>query len=394
MRAVRSRTVHGLVLAVVAVALVAVFLQVRAVAGRTASGPGSARLDALFAKLVPDGQAGCAGAVYRDDGLLWTGARGFADVARRRLITDDTVFGIGHTSEQFTATAALLLAQHHRLALSDPLSRFLPGLPGWASTVHVRDLLRNTSGIPDEHRLLSGAPHHPVTSRALLAAVARTRLDFAPGAAGSTSGGDSVLLGLVVQAAAGRPLAGVLADEVFRPAGITAVLDRRPHGENVAESYQVPTDTAPYRDDGWMTVGDIGVHLTAKDLATWGAQYWRPTVGGPGLLKARLQVLRTDELGEVLPGTAPLPGEVDAGPGITVWADARRRLLVWAPGADGNGFGEDGFISDLIVIPHERLASAVLCNHQQPSRRLAGAIALELLQAVRGRMALPSGVDW
>jgi hypothetical protein len=36
----------------------------------------------------------------------------------------------------------------------------------------------------------------------------------------------------------------------------------------------------------------------------------------------------------------------------------------------------------------------VLCNHQQPSRRLAGAIALELLQAVRGRMALPSGVDW
>jgi CubicO group peptidase (beta-lactamase class C family) len=393
MRAVRSRTVHGLALAAVAVVLVAVFLQVRSVAGRTTSSLLIGRLDAIFTRLVPGGQAGCAAAVYRGNGLAWTGARGLADVARRRPITDDTVFGIGYTSEQFTATAALLLAQRHRLALSDPLSRFLPGLPAWASRVRVRDLLRHTSGIPDEHRLLPAEPRRPVTSRVLLAAVARTRLDFPPGTAGSASGGDSVLLGLVVQAAAGRPLADVLATEVFRPAGISAVLDRRPRGDDVAESYQVPIDTIPYREDGWRTVGEIGVHTTAKDLATWGAQYWRPTVGGPGLLKARMRVLRTDERGAVLPGTTPRPGEVDGGPGITVWADARRRLLVRAPGSDGNGFGEDGFVSDLVVIPHERLAAAVLCNHQQPSRRRAGAIAIELLRAVRGGVALPAGAD-
>ena len=67
MRLFRSRTIRALVLVAAVVGLVVVFLQVRQASGRTAATPSVVALDDLLRKAAPDGQAGCAAALYRDD---------------------------------------------------------------------------------------------------------------------------------------------------------------------------------------------------------------------------------------------------------------------------------------------------------------------------------------
>lgn len=386
MGAFRSRSVRAISLIVAVVALIVVFLQVRDAVGRTASTPLAARLDAVFERLVPDGQAGCAAAVHQGDGLVWTGARGYAVTAGRHPITDETLFGLGVTTQRFTGTAVLLLAHQGRLDLDAPISRYLPGLPAWSRSVTSWNLLLGTSGIPNAHDLLGQQTGGPITNGTVRAAIAKVpQLTFRPGTGGDDTDGDYVLLGDIVRAVTHRSLAAYLATEVFPAAGLhSAVLDRDPRGPDVAASYQQPTDAEPYRDEAWRTVGDIGLHMTAKDLATWGAQYWHPTVGGAEVARQRMRTVRGTDAG-IIPGAKPVSSAFSWGTGIGVWTVDGGRLVAGSTSPDEATFSEDAFQSDLVVIPSQHLAAAALCNHLAPEPHVASELAMRLLGVMRGR---------
>ena len=97
--------------------------------------------------------------------VVWSGARGVADLDSGTEITTDTAFDIASVSKQFTATAALLLAGAGKLSLDASLAEYVPGLPGWSRTVTITELIHQTSGIPDYVGLLYEAGYRTAIAR-------------------------------------------------------------------------------------------------------------------------------------------------------------------------------------------------------------------------------------
>jgi CubicO group peptidase (beta-lactamase class C family) len=128
-----------------------------------------ARIDHLFQTFVDDNRLGGAVAlVLRDGKPVYEKAFGWADKEAGRKMTTDTVFRIASQTKAITSAAVMSLVEEGKIALGDPVSRYIPGFakttvamaaeaasgPGGEikivparRQILVRDLLTHTAGI-------------------------------------------------------------------------------------------------------------------------------------------------------------------------------------------------------------------------------------------------------
>src|ERR1017187_1251668 len=101
--------------------------------------------------------AGAVALVADKDKVLSVEAVGFADIAGKRAMKTDAVFWIASQSKAMTATAAMMLVDEGKIALDDPVEKYLPEFRG-QMVVAEKD---------NEHMLLR-KPRHPITIREVL----------------------------------------------------------------------------------------------------------------------------------------------------------------------------------------------------------------------------------
>ena len=106
--------------------VVALLIAVTRVA--TAQDTVTAKVDNVFAVYTTPYTPGCALGVYRDGKMLYARGYGAANIATAEPITPRSIFDIGSTSKQFTATSIILLAEQGKLSLDDDVRRFIPEL--------------------------------------------------------------------------------------------------------------------------------------------------------------------------------------------------------------------------------------------------------------------------
>ena len=128
-----------------------------------------ARIDHLFQTFVDDNRLGGAVAlVLRDGKPVYEKAFGWADKEAGRKMTTDTVFRIASQTKAITSAAVMSLVEEGKIALGDPVSRYIPGfarttvaMPADSANgsggeikivparrqILVRDLLTHTAGI-------------------------------------------------------------------------------------------------------------------------------------------------------------------------------------------------------------------------------------------------------
>jgi CubicO group peptidase (beta-lactamase class C family) len=177
-------------------------------------------------------------------GLSGTWASGMADARTQRALTADTPVLSASVGKLFTAAAVLVLHEKGVLSVSDPVTRWvapevLQGLPvegGDAafSKVTLAHLLSHRSGLPDYFegspardgaptvlQLLEAEPERTWSAKQLLD---YTREHFGPaGRPGERflyADTNYDLLGLVLEAAAGKPFHEVVRTEVIEPLGL------------------------------------------------------------------------------------------------------------------------------------------------------------------------------
>jgi CubicO group peptidase (beta-lactamase class C family) len=311
-----------------------------------------------------DDEPGCSAAVGVEGNVVWTGARGVADLATHTKITADTVFDIASVSKQFTATTVLLLAQDGKLSVNDPLSRHIPGLPKWAATVTLAQLIHQTSGIPDYIEMLENQGYkltdRTTEDQALQAVAGVRKLEFKPGSKYEYSNSNYLLLGDIVRRVSGQPLPQFLRARIFEPLGLSMVLD--PVGEipGKAVSYEKDKSEIPseYRISfsPWEQIGDGGIQTSPSELVRWADNYRTGKVGGQPLLDAQLA-------GAVK--TAP-NGNDRYGAGIILLADGQ---------LDHDGQWE-GFVTAFRVSKDRRTSLAITCNTDgQDPESIADALA-------------------
>ena len=319
----------------------------------------AARSQSVLDAAVTADEPGCSAAVGFEGDVVWAGSRGLADLETGGEITKDTTFDIASVSKQFTAAAILLLAQTGKLSLDDSLATHVSGLPAWAQTVTVAQVMNQTSGIPDYIGLLEDEGYEysdrTTQEQALQALANVSELEFEPGERFDYSNSNYFLLGVVVQRVSGRPLPAFLSAEVFKPLDLAMVMDPRAiPGSALPYSYDDAVDEYTVAVTAWEQVGDGGVQTTPSQLVRWADNYRTGKVGGQRLLDAQLA------------GAADTGGDGDRyGAGIFVLSDGS---------LDHDGSWA-GFVTAFHVSADRRTAVAVSCNTdtQDP-----GAVAEEL----------------
>lgn len=184
-------------------------------------------LDRLLQLFVssPGGSPGIAAVVHRGRQVSLHTA-GVANVLTRAPIRIDDHMRLASVAKAFSGAAALRLVSDGSLSLDTTIGSRLPDLPPAWHAVTLRQLLNHTSGIPDFSQtaafrqalvaslLVAPPPRH------LLSFVEGLPLEFPPGSRYHYSNSDNIVIGLMVQAAAGRPYEEVLQTRVYQPLGL------------------------------------------------------------------------------------------------------------------------------------------------------------------------------
>ncbi|MFA7542540.1 MAG: serine hydrolase domain-containing protein, partial [Lysobacterales bacterium] len=173
----------------------------------------------LLANAYPADAPGAAVLVMRGDEVLYRGAHGLADVAADLPLKPGDRFPIASVTKQFSAAGLLTLVDAGKVALDDPLSKYLPSYPDGAR-ITIEHLLNHTSGIM-EYTAIPGTFEGPirrhVSTGQLVDYFKNEAPDFAPGEGWIYNNSGYVLVGAVIEAASGQPWYQYLDQTLFKP---------------------------------------------------------------------------------------------------------------------------------------------------------------------------------
>ncbi|MCE9577982.1 MAG: beta-lactamase family protein [Deltaproteobacteria bacterium] len=203
----------------------------------------AAQLDtAAQAVLAARPYAGLSVAVLRHGTVIFARGYGQADRAAKTPAAADTIYRYASISKSFTAAAILELARQGKLAIDDPVTRYVPDTETHGKTITLRQLLGHTSGIKDYTEIDAFVKHmaEPMSRAALVDLFDAEPLNFEPGSRWSYSNSGYYLLGLVIEKVTGEPYADAVKRLVITPAGLpdTAYCPQTMTGAREARPYR------------------------------------------------------------------------------------------------------------------------------------------------------------
>jgi len=224
---------------------------------------------------------GVAVAVLQKGDIIVSKGYGKASVELDAPVTTDTIFQSGSVGKMFTATAIMLAVEEGKIALDDPVGKYLPNAPESWNAITIRHLLSHTSGIPDYYGTVYDF-RHDYTDDDLIRMAYGLKLDFKPGSRWSYSNTAYVLLGIIVKKVTGKSYLEFLDERVFKPVGMrtTRGINDRDIVPNRAAGYQLINGELKNQD--WVSMAnptaDGSLFFTIKDMIEWARAVEQGTV--------------------------------------------------------------------------------------------------------------------
>lgn len=300
-------------------------------------------------------------AVWRDGGLRWSEAFGYADLAREVKATPDARFRLASVSKPLAAATALRLADRGVVDLDAPIGRYR-ALPAAHRDTTLRQLLAHQGGV--RHYIPRdfdpAAPGGPIDTRVYtstadkLAIFIDDPLVAPPGEGTHYSTFGYSLMSAVLESATGTSFPKLVHSEVTTPLALASILaevrgvtppdrvcDYRPL--RAARPTDPVLEPCPAVNIAYKWAGG-GLLGTAPDVARFGAALTAPGFLAPETLAAMTTPLQ------------PRTGWTNLALGWCADRDAagRRRLFHL-----GTGLGAR---SIAVVYPDDRLAASILTN--------------------------------
>jgi CubicO group peptidase (beta-lactamase class C family) len=331
--------------------------------------------------------------VTRDGSVLFSAGYGLANAEHQVPNGPQTKFRLGSITKQFTAMAILILQERGKLAVEDPVGEYLDDAPEAWERVTIHHLLTHTSGIhsytadPDYRARMT----HPETVKSMFARFKDRPLDFRPGEKFAYSNSGYFVLGAIIERITGTSYEAFLKEEIFDPLGMTDT------------GYDHPATILPRRASGYVRKGDGDVLENAEylDMA-------QPYAAG-SLYSTVLDLAKWDQAlrdGKLISESSLArmftPEKNDYAYGWSVATRGGHKEI-------GHGGGINGFATQILRYPDEKLCAVVLCNvlptnpgkvahdlaaiacgdpYTLPRARKVARIAPEVLDAYVGRYEL------
>lgn len=220
-------------------------------------------------------------AIIRHGKLVKLGSYGLANIENAVPTTNESVFSVNSITKAFVGVAIMQLAEAGKLHVDDPLSRYVPDLPSAWQPVTLKQVLTNTSGLPNiidpYEQVLEGGREY-----AAWAKVKTLPMEFSPGEKFSYNQTGYVILGKIITQLSGVPFTTFIEDGQFKAAHLTQTrfgdaADIIPHS---AGAYSAKRNI----EGKWVDRGELsvsyaefpvffrtatGILSTAQDMARW-----------------------------------------------------------------------------------------------------------------------------
>jgi CubicO group peptidase (beta-lactamase class C family) len=236
--------------------------------------PADPSVEKFLGDTLPEGASGTLAAA-RDGEMVHCRGFGMADREAKVAATCDTAYDLMSMTKQFTAAAILKLEMMGRLKVSDPIRKYLGGLPAVKRGITLHQLLTHTAGLVD----VLGGDYERQTRRSMLAAAFKSKLQSPPGTEYSYSNVGYSVLAAIIEKVSGMGYEAFLAENLFEPAGMTrtgyvlpewktdqVAVEYDPRGESAGRPFDHPwADDGPY----WNLRGNGGLLSTGRDMFRW-----------------------------------------------------------------------------------------------------------------------------
>lgn len=228
-------------------------------------------VDSLLVPYHNSQSAGVSVLVVKDGKVLYSKQAGYANIEKKKPITDKTVFYMASVSKQFTGACIVLLEQQHKLSLDDQLSKYFPEYNG--KNITIKDLLNHTSGIKDYRALalIKGENTADYTNKYLRDILAAQELDFEPGTSFSYSNSGYWYLVQIIEKVSGESIVDFAHKNIFKSLKM----------KNTGYSYfpnSVKNGAIGYKNENGVNIScpleegviaGSGVLGTAEDISKW-----------------------------------------------------------------------------------------------------------------------------
>jgi CubicO group peptidase (beta-lactamase class C family) len=316
------------------------------------------RTDSIFERFDRTDSPGCAVGVYQDGRILYARGYGMASLEHGMPLSPRSVLDVGSISKQFTAMAVLMLQKEGRLALDDPIRKYIPEMPPYADRITLRRALSQTSGLRDLYVMMgqTGRTFEGDTIDALRVITRSAEPNYEPGARYLYTNSGWILAAQIVYRLTGKTLAQFAEERIFAPIGMhdtRYLADAATIIPNGAEGY-APRSGGGFRvarsayDGAIMGAG--AVHTTVEDFGRWLNNYDAATVGGRDIIETMTTATKLNDGSPARSG----PAQAYA---IGLNVGTLRGLNVVSHGGSWAGYR-----GHFLRFPDQRFAVATFCN--------------------------------
>lgn len=274
--------------------------------------------------------AGAVTLVASPDKVLSLETIGYADLAVKKAMEEDSLFWIASMTKPMTAMALMMLVEEGKVNIDDAVEKYLPEFKGQMllsekaadqvtlkkpqRPITVKDLLTHTSGLIGKSPL-DGEAIDTLTLREAVLTYALSPLQFEPGSKWSYCNPGINTLGRIIEVASGKPYAEFMQERLFTPLGMkdTTFWPDEKQLLRVAKSYKQSTDkngleettvkylTPPLSDRKRMPLAAGGLFSTAGDLVKIYQMVLNGgELGGKRYLKDEtLKLMATSQMGDM-----------------------------------------------------------------------------------------------
>lgn len=301
---------------------------------------------------------------------VWIGASGQANLEHATPMRGTERIRVGSVTKTLTATVILKLKEQGKLRLDDKLADWLPQTKNripQAETITLRQLLTHTSGvrnlgddnIPFQLALANRPEDVDMTQpeTVLNRFVYGKPLDFEPGTRYFYSNTGFLLLGMIAEKAARKPLKTLFQEMIFAPVGMTdSYLEKRDDPRVVRSYYDLYGDGKLMDVNDWEKAYDDGgaaggLITTVSDLL----RFSEALFGGTLLTEQSFAEMRQSTRLPTCPN-----GDCEYGLGLMTW-----RFDV------GNSLGHNGGVVGLdinwLYFPEKQTTVITFINRGVPT---------------------------
>jgi CubicO group peptidase (beta-lactamase class C family) len=323
--------------------------------------------------------------VIKDDRPIFVRAYGMADREAGIKADTDTLFYTGSSTKSFTALAAAMLDQESKIKLSDPITKYTPGIHfknEIPDKVTIRDLLTHTSGLRNSPLINRLAYTGQIDQSDIdhVFAEGTTFNDASYGKYNYTNLGYNIY-GLALHYHLHKKWQDVLQERIFTPAGLkhtTAYVSKaRAKKFKIVAPYVISTDGPDAGkmvrsglekiDENMQSAG--GIYMSISDLGRWlNLNMNGGKLDGKQVVPA--EIIRTVQTGytKSTRNEPPFSGDGEYGLGWQI-GKYRNEKVVYHHG------GYPGYRTHVSFMPERRIAVGVMVNNDALGGRLADMLA-------------------